>query len=473
MYTPQLIEVDPMRIKFNPKNPRKHQGGEFDRLKQSVKEVGVVQLPTVRVLPGGFYEVIDGEGRVRSAQEARLKSIWAVSLGQVSEDDALTMMQSANSVREFGFLAECRGMANMHRQGATAEAIAKKMGLTTPVASHHIAIGYFPDDLLEKMQDASQSTNSVDQREGSISWGHRTIREFLPLRQVPPGVRDPQRSSDIEAYNYSEVRRAIEKTIRGELTSQEQIRAYVEQRRRELFEQRFDKDLQERLKDELSAAKLALEESHQQALQALEQQSKEQFTAQVDAFQKQYDLLQHNYQELVAKTAKLPEQLKLLQEQAEAKLAKAEEERRRFQALQSQVKLEAQKAQQEAERAAQDKMRQMLKERQAAMDETLKQTRADLEAFYSQKDRERQLQAEKSVRQAVAHGTELLTQTQQWILNLTSQGMVRGLSWLPDAEVNSLVAQINAVRDTLEVAAEKIEHNSPIDEERSILNGRQ
>lgn len=125
MYQPQLIEVDPQRIKFNPKNPRKHQGPEYLRLKQSVKEVGVIQLPTLRVLPGGFYEAIDGEGRVRSAQEARRQTMWAISLGLVNDQDALTMLQASNTVRSFGFLAECRGLANLHRQGQSVETIAK------------------------------------------------------------------------------------------------------------------------------------------------------------------------------------------------------------------------------------------------------------------------------------------------------------------------------------------------------------
>jgi ParB family chromosome partitioning protein len=110
-FYPQLIEVDPKLIKFNESNPRRHQGPEFFRLKESVKEVGVVQQPTVRVLSRGFYECIDGEGRIRAAQEAGILSIWAVSLGKISDIDALLMLQAANVVRDFHYLAECKGLA--------------------------------------------------------------------------------------------------------------------------------------------------------------------------------------------------------------------------------------------------------------------------------------------------------------------------------------------------------------------------
>src|SRR5262249_6000833 len=97
----ELIEVDPCRIKFNPKNPRKHLGTEFLRLRKSIDEVGVVQAPTVRVLSGGFYESIDGEGRIQAAQEAHLKSMPVVSVGVIDDDEALIMLQAANTVRSF------------------------------------------------------------------------------------------------------------------------------------------------------------------------------------------------------------------------------------------------------------------------------------------------------------------------------------------------------------------------------------
>jgi hypothetical protein len=482
MYQPQLIEVDPHRVKFNPKNPRKHEGEEFDRLKQSVGEIGVVQLPTVRVLPGGFYEVIDGEGRVRAAQVAQLDTIWVVSYGIVGDLDALTMLQSSNTVREFSFVAECRGAANLHRQGKPAESIAKALGLTPNVTRHFIGIGYFPNDVLDMIQrDALESVNdastgtftdSVNVPKKRIVWGHRTVREFLPLRQLLPGAKPPneERPHD-QCYDYTEVRIAVEKAIRREISTQEEINAYVEKRRRELFEQHFDKELRERLEAELIESKRALEESYSQQLQGAKEETAKRYEAQVAALQRQYDELDQEYKKVVAKAAKQPELIKQYEDRLQKKQNEAEQERARWQKLQQEVQQEVQKTQQEAQRSIQQQLSEAIKAQRKAMDEQLEQTKVDMEAYYAQKDQQRQLIAEKSVRQAVAHGTELLSQTQQSLLHITSPGFVKGVAWLSEAEVASLLAQIMAVQDTLAKALEAIRHGYTIEaEERTIAN---
>src|SRR5438445_711379 len=45
---PELIQLDPAAITFNPYNARRHTGTDFVRLQQSIKEVGLVQYPLVR-----------------------------------------------------------------------------------------------------------------------------------------------------------------------------------------------------------------------------------------------------------------------------------------------------------------------------------------------------------------------------------------------------------------------------------------
>src|SRR5689334_1645531 len=95
------IQVDPQRIRFNPLNPRKHRGTEYVRLKESIEQIGIIQPPIVRVLPGNFFEVIDGEGRVSVAQELGFEAIWVISLGIVDDHDALVMLQASNTLRSF------------------------------------------------------------------------------------------------------------------------------------------------------------------------------------------------------------------------------------------------------------------------------------------------------------------------------------------------------------------------------------
>ncbi len=325
MYQPQLIEVDPQRIKFSPLNPRKHQGTEFDRLKQSVREVGMVQLPTVRVLPGGFYEVIDGEGRVRTSQEKQNGSMWAISLGVVSDQDALIMLQSANGVRSFSFLAECRGLANLHRQGLSSRNMSGKVGVHFTVIAYYVAIGYFPNHLLEMIQEST-----VNRDPTSLQLGYRTLYSLLPLRQLLPGKQDPSGSGVIEgAYDYTEVQRAVEKVIRGEIKTEDGLSAYVAERRRELFEEHFHKELREQLDIALAQTKQMLEESYTQQLQGVQEQTAKQYEAQVNALRKQYEELEQYTRKLQTDVARRPEVIEQREKQLQQKLKETEEERKR------------------------------------------------------------------------------------------------------------------------------------------------
>lgn len=189
MYQPQLIEVDPQRIKFNALNPRKHGGDEFARLKQSIQEIGIVQMPLVRILPGGFYEVIDGEGRVRSAQELRLPKIMVISLGHVDDNESLTMLVASNTVREFGFMAYCKGLAHLNRQGLSTDKIAKQLGvLKSGELIRSMSVGYFPDQIQDLILNGIRSSD-----EGAVTLASWAFSYALPTspetRAIQPSTR--------------------------------------------------------------------------------------------------------------------------------------------------------------------------------------------------------------------------------------------------------------------------------------------
>ena len=214
MHQRQLIEVDPQRITFNPLNPRKHRGTEYVRLRESIKQISIVQLPTVRSIPGGFYEVIDGEGRVSIAQEEKFEKIWVVSVGFATDEEALVMLQSANTTRSFNFLAECGGLANLHRQGNHAVKLCKQFGISESKAKDMIAVGYFPRQWLAKIE----GNIALSEKQAEI-WGYKLLQEMLPLREVLPGKKTPTTEWICfeDLYDYSEVSKAIEKVIHGKI----------------------------------------------------------------------------------------------------------------------------------------------------------------------------------------------------------------------------------------------------------------
>ncbi len=481
MYQPHMIEVDPQRIKFNKLNPRKHGGEEYERLKQSIQEMGIIQPPLLRHTAGIFYEVIDGEGRVSVAQDLVMPTIKAINLGDVRDNEALEMLMASNTVRQFGFIAECRGMAELHRNGKKTESIAKQVGLTAPVAYHLISIGYFPQDILDMLSGTfTESVNVPEYIEGtSTIWGHRTIREFLPLRQPKLGSTVNNRAEvaplDETRYDFSEVSIAVQKLVRGELKTQADIRAYVADRRRELFEARFGKELQERLEAEITNAKQALEEAKAQEVElkvkGAEAEVARYYQSQIAVLEAQKTEIEKKYNSALAKAAK--------GEKADTLEAELEEMRKRSEADRTKIQREMQeRLRQEQERQRQEQERQLaamkaqveasMKEQREALqkdreearrhqEEEQKQAKANLEAYYKDQDAKRKLKAETSYKQLVANVSERLSQSRQSVDHIMQQEMIRGMEWLSREEIGELLLQIRIVRSTLDEAEQAIQ----------------
>ena len=71
-------EIQLERIETNPFQPRSNFNEEgLQELASSIKELGIIQPITVRLLEEGFYQLITGERRLRASKIAGLKSIPA------------------------------------------------------------------------------------------------------------------------------------------------------------------------------------------------------------------------------------------------------------------------------------------------------------------------------------------------------------------------------------------------------------
>jgi hypothetical protein len=461
-FFPQLIEVDPHLIKFSPRNPRKHREAELLKLQTSIEEVGMVQMPTVRVLAGGFYECIDGEGRVRTAQEAKLPHIWVVSVGILSDHEASAMLLAANAVRSFGWLMECRGLANLHRQGDSIATLAHRFSLSESLTGDMIAIGSFPEDLfILILEDIARSEEKSVNR-----WTQKLLRNLLPLRQELPG-KDPLHAKAHgltldDMYDYGEVQIAVEKVIRGEIASALQASEYVARRRLELYQNRFDEELQSQLYAELAQAKQTLEEDYSHIVEVAEERTASLYQQQVEQLEHQYADLQKQYQRLVKEVAKRPEIIEAREKELEQKLQEAQQERLRLHALQKQLQEEARNARLQLQEEMRQQLEEARREQRLAMDRKLAEEKEEWQAYYSQKDRERQLRVETTTHQIVAHLTKQLAESQLLALHLLSPGILPSVVQLQHPEMMALLAQIQAVRETLEKAEERLLHGQVI-----------
>lgn len=482
---PYLIEVDPKRIKFRADNPRgehRENDPDFVRLKENIKQVGMVQLPTLRTLPGGFYETIAGERRVRVALANKQTSIWAVNFGIVDDEKASLMMMSENMMRSFSFLAECRGYADLHRKGFTTRRIAREFGDSTGLVGVKVGVGYLPNDILSAIEQNINTTGDTN------PWILRMFEELLPLRQE---VQDPRHADILDGvYDYTEFRHVVDKIINGEIRNSVECKAYVAQRRLEILEKQFDADLQVRLDQELSDSKAVLEAAYEQQLETqriqiegeksqLAKQLEQQYNTQLQALEQQVGILQRQVESLQRDAVKRPERLVQREEELQKQLGDIQQLRIELQRTQQSLQSEYANKKKELENQQELLIQQQAKEleviraqirqqeksvadkRREQLEAEFALARHDLEKYVQKREEELRLKAEKSVSQAVAHAKQLMAEVEQSVLLVASRDFLRGLQWLNEFEIVSLLAQIRSTQDVLARAEATIRRGEP------------
>ena len=94
------FEIDINKIEVNPNQPRSNfDSSELNSLKNSIKEIGIIQPITVRKIDSSKYEIISGERRFRATKKAGLTSIPCYIRGVESESDILKMSLVENVQR--------------------------------------------------------------------------------------------------------------------------------------------------------------------------------------------------------------------------------------------------------------------------------------------------------------------------------------------------------------------------------------
>ncbi len=465
---PQLIEVDPLRISLNPAHLRRHGGLPYLRLKKSLERVGIVQPPLVRILSAESYESVDGDGRVQFAQEKLLERIWVLSVGMVDDQTAALLYQESNASRSYNFLEECRGLATLVHQGFSTKRLAEKLEKRLPAIQEMVALGNLPEELITLILQDMAACENPEHR-----WSQKVLLTLLRLRQAKPGKPSitEEKAEAVppeELYDYGEVRTAIEKILRREITQASEMVDYVSQRREVFFQQHFAQELQQQLQ-------LALQRAHQATEERMQHQSestRRQYEKQLKHLQEQLQSLESQYQQSLRDSAKQsdPKEIARRTRELDLQIHFTQTEREKLEALQQRIRTEAhtqeeqfvkqQKAMQQDLQRQKAQVRVDLqnarKVQQSEMDQKLALEEQKLRATYDQRDKQRQLKAETTVRQSLAYGTQLLTQAQQWLLHVSSPAMRQGVSWLSESEVIALIAQMRAVRESLEKVEAKM-----------------
>ncbi len=181
--TQDVIDIN--LISPNPRQPRKNFDQDaLDELIASIKEIGILQPPVVRIITGGRYELIMGERRYRAAKAAGLKAI-PVIIRQTPDNELLREALIENIHRsQLNAIEEAAAYSQLLNDFAcTHEELAQKLGRSRPLVSNTIRLMNLPVSVQIKVVS------------GLITAGH--ARALL-------GLSDAQRIESLAARIISE-----------------------------------------------------------------------------------------------------------------------------------------------------------------------------------------------------------------------------------------------------------------------------
>ncbi len=172
-----LREIPTELIKPNPRQPRR----SFDEsalveLAESIRARGLLQPVVVRSLPGGHYELVAGERRLRAARIAELESIPAV-VREADDWERLDLALAENMARvDLNAVEEARACAMLVDDlGLTKEEVGRRVGRSRVAISNLIRLLDLPEEALDLIET------------GELSEGHgRAVSALQGPRGAPP-----------------------------------------------------------------------------------------------------------------------------------------------------------------------------------------------------------------------------------------------------------------------------------------------
>jgi len=201
----RLIEIDPTELKPNPKQPRHVFREEaLQELADSIRRDGVQEPVIVRPAPGGGFELISGERRVRASIMADLTRIPAV-VRDVPDDDLLRLGLIENLQREDLDPIET---ARAYQQlidafGLTQEKLAAEVGKERATVANSLRLLQLSQPLQDLVAEGvltmghARALLGLVSPEAQLSLARRIQREGLSVRQTEQFVaaaRAPKQS---------------------------------------------------------------------------------------------------------------------------------------------------------------------------------------------------------------------------------------------------------------------------------------
>jgi ParB family chromosome partitioning protein len=231
--TDSLQQIPPDLIDPNPRQPRTHfADAELQQLAESVRARGVLQPVLVRPLPGGRYELVAGERRLRAAKAAGLERVPAL-VRSTEESEQLELALIENMARQdLNPVDAARACAALVDElGVSKEEIGRRVGRSRVAISNMVRLLELPDEVLAMLQSGELTEGhgrailQVRDRNGQRALARRARDEALSVRRTEALARDadtgrPHRRPPLVPADALEACRELEESL-GALLGQD------------------------------------------------------------------------------------------------------------------------------------------------------------------------------------------------------------------------------------------------------------
>jgi ParB family transcriptional regulator, chromosome partitioning protein len=222
--SPELVQIPLGSIKPNSRQPRRRFDAEgISELAESVRAQGLVQPVVVRPVPGGTWELIAGERRLRAAKAAGLATIPAL-VRESDDRDSLLLALFENVAREdLSPIEEARAYSVlMDEFSLSLGDMAERVGRSKPTISNRIRLLELPEDvigLLERgliSEGHARAILAVPGHDERRALARQVVRKGLTVRATERAARwagartKPRRARRISPTVAARARTAIE-----------------------------------------------------------------------------------------------------------------------------------------------------------------------------------------------------------------------------------------------------------------------
>ena len=204
-------------ISRNPNQPRRYFDPEaIAQLAESIRQYGVLNPLTVRRAPGGGYELVAGERRLRAARVAGLNEVPCLVIAADNQDSSAIALVENLQRRDLDFFEEAYGFRRLIDQyGLTQEEAARKVGKTQSAVANKLRLLRLSQQNMELIRSAGlterharcllrlegeeeriNATKYIIENDLNVSRSEQYIEQLLRRRQdarALPAARQPRK----------------------------------------------------------------------------------------------------------------------------------------------------------------------------------------------------------------------------------------------------------------------------------------